>query len=183
LSSPDPVQLFRFGQSASPGGPAAAQQALTVLYTGTVFPRAAAGDRILTATGPEVSYIGGSRWAAPALVLFEEAVVRSFQGSPVRLVRRGGAARADATLRVEVTTFEARYPAPEVAPTVQVEARALLTPIAVAASTVDAIFAAERQASVNRVSAIADTFDATTADVLARVVSWVASTARPAPRA
>jgi cholesterol transport system auxiliary component len=180
LKAPEPVQLFRFGASAGPGASAAAAPSVTVLYTGTVFTRAAAGDRILTSTGVEISYIGGSRWATPAINLFEEGVLRAFQGSSVRLVARGAASRGDATLRIEVRNFEARYSAPDTAPTVVVAARALLTPVAAGAVTSDATFAAELPAADNRVSAIAAAFDAATADVLGRIVGWTAGGVRPA---
>lgn len=182
LKAPDPVQLFRFGQSAeAPVGPPAAA-GVTVLYTGTAFPREAASDRILTSTGVEVSYVGGSRWSAPALILFEEAVLRAFQRSPVRLVRRGSTARADATLRVEVRTFEARYPAADAAPTIVLESRALLTPLAAGGATLDADFSVQQPASENRVSAIAAAFDAASAEVLGRVVQWTATNTRPVSR-
>lgn len=178
LSSPKPVPLFRFGQSAGPGASAATQPAVTVLYNGSQFPRAAAGDRILTVNGVAVSYIGGSRWSGPASNLFDEAVLRAFQGSSVRLLRRGTPGAADASLRLEVRTFEARYPAPDVAPTVVVETRALLTPLTGSAATLDVTFDAERRASENRVSAIAAAFDAAVADVLARTVAWTRANAR-----
>jgi cholesterol transport system auxiliary component len=178
LSSPDPVQLYRFGQSAAPAAAPAAQAAVTILYTGTSLPRAAGNDRILTTSGPEVSYIGGARWSSSAVVLFEEAVVRAFHGSPVRLVRRGGASRADATLRVEVRTFEARYSGPEIPPTVVVEARALLTPSAAGAALIDRDFAAQSVAGQNRVSVIAQAYDAAVSDVVGQVVAWTAATAR-----
>lgn len=179
LSTPDPVQLYRFGQSAAPGASAAAQERVTLLYTGTSLPRAAGGDRILTATGPEVSFVGGSRWSSPAVVLFEEAVVRAFEGSAARLLRRGTGGRADATLRIEVRTFEARYPALDATPTVMIETRALLTPLGAGATLIDADFSAQQPAAENRVSAIAQAFDGATADVLGRIVAWTAATARP----
>lgn len=181
LSSPDPVPLFRFGQSAAPDALASAP-AVSVLLSGVVFNRAAGADRILTVTGPEVSYIGGSRWAAPAVGLFEEAVLRAFQGSAVRLFRRGNTARADAVLRLDVRTFEARYATPESMPTVVVETRALLTPLTGEGETFDAFFAAERSPGVNRVAAIAQAFDSATADVLGRLVGWTRSSVRPAVR-
>jgi cholesterol transport system auxiliary component len=183
LSSPKAVPLYRFGQSAGPGASAAQQESATVLYNGTTFPRAAAGGAILTTTGVQVSYIAGSRWAAPAIGLFEEALVRAFQGSAVRLIARGAAARADATLRVEVRTFEARYAAPESPPTVVVETRALLTPFASGATTLDAAFDVERPTAENRVSVIAAAFDAATADVLARLVAWTRANVLAAPAA
>lgn len=180
LRAPDPVQLYRFGQSAGPGDAASAASTATILYLGTSFPRAAAVDRILTSNGVEVSYIAGSRWSAPALIAFEEAVLRAFQGSSVRLVRRGATARADATLRIEVRTFEARYTAPDAPPMVVIETRALLTPTAADARTLDADFSVQQPVPENRVSAIAAAFDAATADILSRTVSWVAANTRPA---
>lgn len=180
LSTPDPVQLFRFGQSAGAGARlVSGAPRVTLLYTGTTLPRAAAGDRILTVSGADVSYIGGSRWAGPALILFEEAVLRAFESGPVRLLRRGSAARADGVLRVEVSAFEAQYATPDAAPTVVVGARALFTPAGVAAGTLHAAFESRRPASTNRVSAIAAAFDEATAEVLARTAAWVAGVARP----
>lgn len=183
LRSPKPAPLFRFGQSAAPGAAAAADEVATVLYSGTTFPKGAASDGIFTTNGVEVSYIGGSRWAAPAMTLFEEAVLRAFQGSSIRLVRRGAPVRADATMRIEVRTFEARYVAPETPPTVVVETRALLTPTAGNATTLDAVFDAQQPTSENRVAAIAAAFDAATADVLGRTVAWARANVRAAPAA
>jgi cholesterol transport system auxiliary component len=173
------VQLYRFGQSAAAGANAAARERVTVLYTGTSLPRAAGGDRILTASGPEVSYVGASRWSSPAVVLFEEAVVRGFEGTAVRLVRRGATSRADATLRIEVRTFEARYAAPDTPPTIVIESRALLTPVTIAAELIDADFSVQSLASENRVTAIAQAFDAATSDLVAQVVAWTSATAGP----
>lgn len=180
LSSPDPVQLYRFGQSAGPGATATAQQRATVLYVGTSLPRAAGTDRILTTSGAEVSYIADARWSSPAVILLEEAVVRAFQGGPVRLMRRGGAARAEATLRLEARTFEARYPAAGAAPTVVIEARALLTPTAPGARLLDRDFAVQQLAAENRVGAIAQAFDAAVADLTAQLVAWTVASTPPA---
>lgn len=173
LEAPEPVPLFRFGQSVT-GDPANAspETAPVLLFSGVTLPRAAAGDRILTTSGAEVSYIGGSRWASPALLLFDEAAVRAFQGGPVRLVRRGGASQAAGTLRLEVRAFEVRYDAPTAPPTVAVEGRALLTTTEPVAAVRERAFAVLRPASENRVSVIAQAFDAAVAAVMADVLAW-----------
>lgn len=180
LSSPDPVRLYRFGQSAGPGAAATATPRVTLQYAGASFPRAAGTDRLLTTSGAEVSYVGDARWAAPAAALFEEAVMRAFQGGPVRLLRRGASGRADGVLRMEVRTFEARYASPEAAPTVVIEARVILTPVASGMTDLlETAISVQRPAAANRVSAIAEAFDAATADLLGQVLAWTAATAQP----
>src|SRR5205085_7900277 len=75
------------------------------------FQREAAGDRILTLTGPKAAYVAGARWVAPAEVLFDEAVASAFESAAgrVRLVSRGEPIRSDYVLRLEVRNFETHY--------------------------------------------------------------------------
>ncbi len=179
LSSPDPVPLFRFGQLAVTDRIDPIKTS-AVLFTGVTFPRLAGGDRILTVEGAEVSYIAGGRWAAPAVGLFDEAVVRAFDSSSVRLYRRGTTARADATLRVEVQAFEARYLSYEAAPAVYIDARALLTPAAPGGATSEWRLGVSETCTTNRVSAIADAFNEATAVLLMNLVGWTRANVQPA---
>src|SRR5690242_16860750 len=93
----DPVALYRFEgaqQAVAPRPGAAAAFALARVPT--VFPRAAAGDRILTVTGSQVAYIAGARWVSPASALFDESVDRAFASyPPVRLASVGEPGRPD----------------------------------------------------------------------------------------
>lgn len=172
----EPAQLYRFD-----GRPLTAEESaprpsakVGVLRTGGSFVRAAAGDRILTVTGAQAAYIAESRWVAPAVTLFEEAVGRAFDVNPgaARLVSRGESARADYALRIDVTRFEAVYDqGPEAAPMIVVAVRASITKPDRTLADANLIEAQVR-AGDNRVSAIVAAFDQAVGDVLGRLVAW-----------
>lgn len=114
LPKTKPVQLYRFGYDAEKVAdlklaPAAAD--LVPVNLGSVdFPQEALGDRILTTERNEVAYVGGSRWAAPARQLFQDAVKEGFSRSAttVRLDPRGPSM---ALYRLDLTVhrFESAY--------------------------------------------------------------------------
>jgi cholesterol transport system auxiliary component len=175
-----PVQMYRFGdQVAAPAAatttaaaPAAGQ---AVVFKGPiVFPPASGGDRILTVTGSESAYVGGARWVAPAASLFDEALLKAFDapGAP-RLAVRGEPLPALSTLRLDVRSFEARYPGP----TVRVQVRATLTRNADRALIGEKMFEAEVPASGNRQVSIVAAYDQAVGQVLAGVRDWTAATA------
>lgn len=174
----DPAQLYRFEahppSQAFPPGPL-----FGVLRLQSGFPRASAGDRILTVNGSgEAAYIAGARWVSPASVLFDEQVGTAFQGGGrARLIGRGEVVRADFSLKLDVQTFETRYDrGPKAAPEIQVVVRGILTRNRDRALVGDQVFSARVRASDNRISAIVPAYNAALSQVLGEVVGWVNST-------
>lgn len=179
LPTPDPVQLYRFGDVA-PAAPAPrVAEPVVVALRPVRFSAASRGDRILGITGAEAAYIGGARWLSPAETLFADSLEANFaaRSGAVRLAGRRESAPAALSLDVEVLGFEARYAAPGAAPVVAVTARVRLMGQD-RALRAEQTFAVERPASANRVSAIVDAFDAATGEVQARIVAWTEAEAR-----
>ncbi|WP_309644293.1 ABC-type transport auxiliary lipoprotein family protein [Phenylobacterium sp.] len=172
----DPAQLYRFdgrepSSEASVGRPATQ---FGVVRAGGAFSRAASGDRILTVTGGQAAYVAASRWVSPASTLFDEALARAFDlnTGAARLVTRGEAAKADFSLRVDVTRFEAVYDrGPEAAPLIMVSLRVTLARPDRTLAGSDLIEAQVR-AGDNRVSAIVAAFDQAVGDVLSALTAW-----------
>lgn len=178
LPKSKPAQLYRFGAaaasadkpSASPGG-----QTVGVFWADGAFQRESANDRIFTVTGERAAYIADSRWAAPAEVLFDQAVFEAFDnaGGKVRLVPRGAPAPTDYVLRVDVRDFETRYEAgPGGAPTVLVRLHATLTRDRARTLVSDQLFEARAPAAANRVTAIVAAYDKAVNEVLGQLVAW-----------
>jgi cholesterol transport system auxiliary component len=169
-----PVQMYRFGETAGAPAAQAAVASTAVLKGPIAFPPATGGDRILTTTGAENAYIGGARWVAPASSLFDEALLKAFDapGAP-RLVARGEALAAPSALRLDVRTFEARYPGP----TVHVQVRASLIRTADRSLIGERMFDAEVPAADNRQTAIVAAFDQAVGQVLTSLRDWTAQTA------
>lgn len=172
----DPAQLYRFDArrpTAEESAPRPATQ-FGVTRAGGSFTRAAAGDRLLTVTGGTVAYIAESRWVSPAVTLFEEATSHAFDANAgsARLVSRGEAAKADYSLRIDVTRFEAVYDrGAQAAPLIVVSLRVTLAkPDRTLAGT--DLIEAQVRAGDNRVSAIVAAFNEAVGDVLARLVDW-----------
>jgi cholesterol transport system auxiliary component len=173
-----PAQLYRFGAAfPAPAQPATTPQsrfAVQVLIIG--FNRSAAGDQILTVNGNEAAYIKGARWVSGASTLFEQALTNAFEADrgPARLMARGEAVRTDCFLKLEVSTFEARYlQGPGGPPTVVVEVHATISQTTDRALLGERTFAANIPATQNRVSAIAQAFDQAVVQVLGQLVKWV----------
>ena len=178
-----PSQLYRFEarpgaaavvemETAADGRPAAPK--VNLILPPPTLPREASGDQLLAVTGGnETQYIAGSRWIAPAQVLFEESTRRAFAGRAdrARLMTRGELGAAEGFLRLDVTEFETRYAAPGASPTVHVVMRALLTHKN-GAYAADRTFAAEAPAGDNRVSAIVPAYSAALEKVTGELVSW-----------
>ncbi|MGA0546574.1 ABC-type transport auxiliary lipoprotein family protein [Brevundimonas sp. VNH65] len=198
LSTPDPVQLYRFGAMMDEPARAGTTPApLLISIRRVEFPDASRDERILGVTGTETAYIGGARWVSPAAVLFDDSLNAAFAARPdrIRVLDRREPGTTPLVLRVAVSSFEARYLAGQDAPpTVVVTARAQLrnTPERVRAGggpirpedgrTVEQVFTVSVPARENRVSAIVDAFDAAVRDVNGQVVDWTLTSA-PAPLA
>ena len=175
LSSPDPVQTYRFG------GPAAASAAIEgqgavrqVSLRRVEFPEAVEGDKILGVTGTETAYIAGARWVSPASDLYMESLENAFgaQATRVRLLGARELTRGDRMLDVDVRAFEARYDAPGAAPTVVVTARARLLALPDRTVAAERTFTVQQPAGANRVSAIVEAFDVATRDLNSQIVAW-----------
>jgi len=182
LSSPEPVSLYRFG--AVPDGEAGASGApagqVQVAMRRPEFVQAARDDRILGVTGTDAAYIKGARWVTSADVLFSDALEDAFaaEAQRVRLIGPRELTRSNQTLDVDVRTFEARYPAPGAAPTATIVARVRLLNAQERTVAAERIFAVERPASANRVSAIVEAFDGATRELNSQIVSWTDQNAR-----
>ena len=122
LSTPDPVQLYRFGAVMDAPSQAGERPApLLVSIRRIEFPDASKDDRILGVTGTETAYIGGARWVSPAETLFDDSLMAAFAARPdqVRVLDRREPGTTPLVLRVIVSSFEARYlNGQEAAPTV-----------------------------------------------------------------
>lgn len=173
LSTPDPVQTYRFG---SPPRAAAAAPAspVQVSLRRVEFPEAVEGDKLLGVTGTETAYIAGARWVSPAADLYMESLENAFaaQATRVRLIGPRELTRGQRSLDVDVRSFEARYDAPGMAPTIVVTARARLLTMPDRSVAAERLFTVEQPAGVNRISAIVEAFDLATRDVNTQIVAW-----------
>lgn len=191
LSSPDPVQNYRFGlPMAAPSAVGDTPAPLTVSIRRIEFPQATGDDKILGVTGLETAYIGGARWVSPASTLFDDSLKAAFanRADRIRVLGRREPGTPPLILQVTVTTFEARYAAPGAVPDVVVTARAQLrsTPERRAGGgtirpeegrSVERVFTVTQPASDNRVSAIVAAFDTATRDINTQIADWTIASA------
>ncbi len=197
LSTPDPVQLYRFGAVMDTPAQAGERPAPVLVSIRRIeVPDATKDDRILGVTGTQTAYIGGARWVSPAETLFDDSLMAAFAARPdqVRVLDRREPGTTPLVLRVTVSSFEARYlQGPEAAPTVVITARAQLrnTPERERGAgpirpedgrTVERVFTVSQPAADNRVSAIVEAFDMATRDINTQLVDWTIRSA-PAPLA
>ncbi len=179
----EPSQLYRLDADISPPAGAPTGPLFGVLKLQTGFPRASAGDRILTiGNGGEAAYIAGARWISPAAVMFDEALAEGFQGAGrARLIGRGEVVRADYALKLDVHTFEAEYDnGPKAAPKVTVTVRGVITRTQDRSLVGDQTFTVSVRAADNRVSAIVPAYDQALGKVLSDIVGWVNALDAPA---
>ncbi|WP_298160916.1 ABC-type transport auxiliary lipoprotein family protein [Brevundimonas sp.] len=173
LSSPDPVQLYRFGDA---GGALTTSVAalVQVKLRALEMPQAAQGDRLLGVTGSQAAYIGGARWVSPALMLYSDALEASFasQARAVRLIGRRELTPTTRLLDIDVRVFETRYAYAEGTPTVMITARARLLRFPERTVVSEQTFTVSQPAGQNRVSAIVEAYDVATRDVNAQIVAW-----------
>ncbi len=180
LSSPDPVQLYRFGES---GG--ATASAVTVASPVQVrlrnveFPAASRGDRILGVTGLEAAYIAGARWVSPAQQLMSQSIESAFgdQARTVRLIGQRELTPVTRVLDVDVRTFEARYDYVDAVPVVTISARARLLRFPERTVVAEEVISVTESAGENRVSAIAQAFDLASREFNTRLVTWTEANA------
>ena len=174
LSTPDPVQLYRFGDPAVTRADAAVAQPVSIALRRIEFPEAVREDRILGVTGAETAYIGGARWVSDAAMLYTDSVEQAFetQAQRVRLMgRREGGLRGRG-LDLSVRTFEARYAAPGATPSATIVVRARLVDPENRTPASERTFSVSQPATENRVSAIVAAFDVAVRDVNTQIVAW-----------
>lgn len=186
LSTPDPIQLYRFGAVMEPPPQVGDTPApLNVSMRPVELPKASADDRLLSVTGTETAYIGAARWVSPAEDLFEASLEQAFaqRADRVRLLNRREPATAPAVLSVQVNSFETRYDVVGGTPVVVITARAQLRTRTPADRTggrgrpeqgqsVERTFTVTQPATENRVTAIVTAYDLATRDITAQIVDW-----------
>jgi len=179
LSSPDPVQLYRFGSDVETTPRSPAGDPVPVLLRPVDFPFASRGDRVLGITGNEAAYIKGARWVSPAEDLYGASLRAAFasQATRVRLINQREASTAARTLDVEIQSFEAEYAAPETIPTVVLSARARILRYPERTVVEERSFTVRQPATENRVSAIVEAFDIASRDLNTQIVDWTEQTA------
>ncbi len=171
-----PVQMYRFGDSVAAAAPApsAAIPSVLVLKGPTVFPPASGGDQVLTVNGSETAYIAGIQWVNPASVMFDQALLRAFDApGSVRLVERGEPVGAPSTLRLDVRSFEARYPGPSIV----IAVRATLVRNADRTIIGEKMFETTVAASDNRQGPIVAAFDTGVSKIVGDIRTWTSATA------
>ena len=180
LSSPDPVQTYRFGGAAPAVSQSVSSSAPSIALRRVEFPEAVEGDKLLGVTGTETAYIKGARWVSPAADLYMESLENAFAGQAtgVRLVGPREAVRSGRSLDIDVRAFEARYDTPGGVPTVVVTARARVTALPDRTVSAERMFSVEQPATENRVSAIVAAFDTATRDLNTQIVAWTEANAR-----
>ena len=184
LSTPDPVQLYRFGPLDSAFGGERSPATVQVALRRIEFPDAVSGERILAITGNEAAYIGGARWVSDAEDLYNQSLETAFGGSAsgLRLIGGRELTRADVSLDVDVTTFETRYASAGAVPRVVISARARLLSMPGRDVVSEQVFSVSQPADENRISAIVAAYDAATQDLNQQIVAWtVANAGRAAP--
>ena len=173
LSSPDPVQLYRFGDAAGPVATPVASP-VQIKLRALDMPQASQGDRLLGVTGSEAAYIAGARWVSPALMLYSDALETSFgsQARGVRLIGRRELTPTTRLLDVDVRAFETRYDYAGAAPTVVITVRTRLLRFPERTVVSEQTFTVSQPAGENRVSAIVEAYDLATRDVNTQIVAW-----------
>lgn len=179
LSSPDPVQLYRFGgPEAAATAPAA--EPVQVKLRAVDFPQAAAGDRILSLTGSEAAFIKGGRWVSPAAQLYTDSLENAFaaQARGVRLIGRRELTPTTRLLDLDIRSFETRYDYAGAAPTVVLSARVRLLRFPERTVAAERVFEVRQPTGENRVGAIVEAYDAATGELNGQIVAWTEQNAR-----
>lgn len=180
LSTPDPVQTYRFGGlPATASGAQVLANPVQVTLRRVEFPHAARSDRLLGVTGTETAYIAGARWIAPAPDLYMESIENAFaaQATRVRLISPRELTRGQRSLDIDVRAFEARYDAPGIAPTIVLRAHARLLALPGRTVAAERTFSVEQPATANRVSSIVQAFDVATRDLNTQIIAWTEANA------
>ena len=179
LSTPDPVQTYRFGGAPVATSAAAVASPVQVTLRRVEFPEAVEGDKLLGVTGTEAAYIAGARWVSPASDLYMESIENAFaaQATRVRLIGPRELTRGQRSLDIDIRSFEARYDAPGATPTIVVTARARMLVLPERTVSAERVFTVEQPATANRVSSIVEAFDLATRDLNTQIVAWTDASA------
>ena len=179
LSTPDPVQTYRFGGAPVATSAAAVASPVQVTLRRVEFPEAVEGDKLLGVTGTEAAYIAGARWVSPASDLYMESIENAFaaQATRVRLIGARELTRGQRSLDIDIRAFEARYDAPGATPTIVVTARARMLVLPERTVSAERVFTVEQPATANRVSSIVEAFDLATRDLNTQIVAWTDASA------
>ena len=179
LSTPDPVQTYRFGGAPAATSAAAVASPVQVTLRRVEFPEAVEGDKLLGVTGTEAAYIAGARWVSPASDLYMESIENAFaaQATRVRLIGARELTRGQRSLDIDIRSFEARYDAPGATPTIVVTARARMLVLPERTVSAERVFTVEQPATANRVSSIVEAFDLATRDLNTQIVAWTDASA------
>lgn len=173
LSSPDPVQLYRFG---SPDAVAIrpAADPVQVKLRAVDLPQESQGDRLLGVTGTQAAYIKGARWVSPAAQLYADSLEDAFAGQArsVRLIGRRELTPTTRVLDIDVRSFETRYDVAGGVPTVVLSARARLLRFPERTVEAEQSFEVSQPAIENRIATIVDAYDVATRDLNAQIVTW-----------
>lgn len=173
LSSPDPVQLYRFGAVGAAATQAAADP-VQVKLRAVEFPQASQGDRLLGVTATEAAYIKGARWVSPASQLYVSSLESAFAGQSraVRLIGRRELTPTTRVLDIDIRSFETRYETAGAVPTVVLSARARLLRFPERTVLAEQTFEISQPASENRIATIVDAYDVATRDLNSQIVAW-----------
>ena len=185
LSSPDPVQLYRFGGASAFAGTGATSACpdVQVSMRRVDFPEAARGDRMLAVTGAEAAYIMGARWVSPAETLFEESLRNAFlDGAACTVLSNGPLTRDGLLLSVDVRRFEAVYAAPGAVPDANIVVLLRLVRPGDRSVVAEERISVSENAGENRQSAIVAAFDRAGAEANRRIVTWTDQQASQATR-
>ena len=181
LSTPKPVQLYRFGGGvAAASVPSGACTPVTVSLRRVDFPTASAGDRLLAVTGSEAAYIKDARWVVGAETLFTDSLRNAFAAQAPCVTLSNGPSGDGVVLNVDIRQFETAYAQAGDVPEVRVAAVVrLLRPVdrsVVAQET----FIVNQQVDSNRVASIVSAYDLASRDLNQRIVGWTDGHARQA---
>jgi cholesterol transport system auxiliary component len=179
LSTPEPVQTYRFGGAAVASSAAVVASPVQVTLRRVEFPESVEGDKLLGVTGTEAAYIAGARWVSPASDLYMESIENAFaaQATRVRLIGPRELTRGQRSLDIDIRSFEARYDAPGATPTIVVTARARMLVLPERTVSAERVFTVEQPATANRVSSIVEAFDLATRDLNTQIVAWTDASA------
>lgn len=186
LSTPDPVQLYRFGSPsaemmAAPAAPAG--ELRPVALRRLQFSEASRGDRLLAVTGTRAAYLSGARWVSTADQLFTESLTNAFsdRSRNTRLIGPREFSASTLSLDLDVRAFEARYAQEGAMPVVHVSARGRIMQFPDREVVDERIFTVTRPAADNRVSAIVAAFESAVDDINGQIVDWTDAAAVNAP--
>ena len=108
-----------------------------------------------------------------------ESIENAFaaQATRVRLIGARELTRGQRSLDIDIRSFEARYDAPGLAPTIVVTARARMLVLPERTVSAERVFTVEQPATANRVSSIVEAFDLATRDLNTQIVAWTDASA------